>query len=73
MPARDAMRALSRWYDLDIELGDSSLAAVPFTASFGDEPIAEVLHIVAITLDAVVEHHGRSVVLVGRHPVLPPS
>ena len=51
-PAREAVRALARWYDVDLRLGDSTLAAVPLTASFRDEPVDEVLHIVAVTLGA---------------------
>jgi transmembrane sensor len=62
-PARDAVRALSRWYDIDLELGDSSLAAAPLTASFRDEPVDEVLHIVSVTLGARIRRNGRTVIL----------
>ena len=65
-PARDAVRALARWYDVDLRLGDSSLAAVPLTASFRDEPVDEVLHIVAVTLGARIRWTGRTVILVRR-------
>jgi transmembrane sensor len=65
-PARDAVRALARWYDVDLRLGDSTLAAVPLTASFRDEPVDEVLHIVAVTLGARVRWSGRTVILVRR-------
>jgi transmembrane sensor len=65
-PAREAVRALARWYDVDLRLGDSSLAAVPLTASFRDEPVDEVLHIVAVTLGARVRWSGRTVILVRR-------
>jgi transmembrane sensor len=65
-PAREAVRALARWYDVDLQLGDSTLAAVPLTASFRDEPVDEVLHIVAVTLGARVHWSGRTVILVRR-------
>lgn len=65
-PAREAVRALARWYDIDLRLGDSTLAAVPLTASFRDEPVDEVLHIVAVTLGARVRWSGRTVILVRR-------
>lgn len=65
-PAREAVRALARWYDVDLRLGDSTLAAVPLTASFRDEPVDEVLHIVAATLGARVRWSGRTVILVRR-------
>jgi transmembrane sensor len=65
-PAREAVRALARWYDVDLRLGDSTLAAVPLTASFRDEPVDEVLHIVAVTLGARVRWSGRTVILVRR-------
>jgi len=61
--AREAVVALSRWYDVDLRLGDSSLAALPLTASFRDEPVDEVLHIVAVTLGARVHWTGRTVFL----------
>jgi transmembrane sensor len=65
-PAREAVRALARWYDVDLRLGDSTLAAVPLTASFRDEPVDEVLHIVAVTLGARIRWSGRTVILVRR-------
>lgn len=62
-PTGEAVVALSRWYDLDLRLEDASLATVPFTASFRDEPVNEVLHIVAVTLGARVHWRGRTVFL----------
>jgi transmembrane sensor len=62
-PMREAVVALSRWYDVDLRLGDSTLAALPLTASFRDEPVDEVLHIVAVTVGARVHWSERTVFL----------
>ncbi len=61
-PLREVAPALARWYDLDVRVIDSALAARKFTASFHYEPISQVLEVVARSLDARVERHGRSVV-----------
>lgn len=66
VPLRDALPALARWYGLELTLGDSSLGNVPLTASFRDEPVTEVLHIVAITVGARVVHRETALVLVPR-------
>ena len=67
-PLREVAPALARWYDLDVQVTDSALAARKFTASFHYEPISQVLEVVARSLDARVERHGRSVVFApGRH------
>ena len=64
---RDAARGIARWYDIDLVVGDDALARVPLTASFRDEPVDEVLHIVAVTVGARVERHGQTYVLVASH------
>jgi len=67
-PLREVAPALARWYDLDVRVTDSALAARKFTASFHYEPISQVLEVVSRSLDARVERHGRSVVFApGRH------
>ena len=62
-PLREVAPALARWYDLDVQVTDSALAARKFTASFRNEPISQVLEVVARSLDARVARHGRSVVI----------
>jgi ferric-dicitrate binding protein FerR (iron transport regulator) len=66
VPLRDALPALARWYGLDLVLGDSTLGSVPLTASFRDEPVTEVLHIVAVTVGARVVHRETTTVLLPR-------
>jgi transmembrane sensor len=72
VPLRDALPALARWYGLELTLGDSSLGDVPLTASFRDEPVSEVLHIVAVTVGARVVHRETTLVLVPRAIPAPP-
>jgi transmembrane sensor len=66
VPLRDALPALARWYDIDVAVADTALGGVPLTASFRDEPVTEVLHIVAVTVGARVIHRGNTLVFVSR-------
>jgi transmembrane sensor len=66
VPLRDALPALARWYDIDVAVADTALGAVPLTASFRDEPVTEVLHIVAVTVGARVVRRGNTLVFVSR-------
>lgn len=45
----DVVRRLSRWYNADITITDSRLLDYTFYATFKDEPIEEVLKILALT------------------------
>jgi transmembrane sensor len=67
MPMREVVVELSRWYDLDIHLADSSLANQQLLASFKNEPVRDVLHAIAATMDATVERSGRDVVFRRAH------
>ncbi|HWC74640.1 MAG TPA: FecR domain-containing protein [Gemmatimonadales bacterium] len=62
-PLRDAVVDLSRWYDLDVQLADSSLGQIPLTASFTDEPGAEALRLIAASVHLQQVRNGRVVVL----------
>jgi transmembrane sensor len=68
VPLRDAVQAISRWYAIDLEVGTDALGRAPLTASFRDEPVAEVLHIVAVTVGARIERRGPRMVLVAPSP-----
>jgi transmembrane sensor len=57
---------LRRWYGIDLETSDSSLATRRLTATFETEPAAEVLRIVALALGAQVKQQGQTVTLVPR-------
>lgn len=61
MPLASAVRELERWYDVQITLGDTSLARVPLTATFDDQSVDQALSVVAGALDARYERDGRQV------------
>jgi transmembrane sensor len=65
-PLWDVVAELHRWYDEDIRLGDSTLARLPFSASFDVESfdqavqvITTVLPLRAVTRDGVVTLYRR--------------
>jgi ferric-dicitrate binding protein FerR (iron transport regulator) len=60
-PLRDAVAELSRWYDLDFVLADSTLGARHLTAVLAGEAIPETLTLLGSTLDIAYERHDRTV------------
>ena len=62
-PLGDVVRTLGRWYNVEIRLADSALAARRLTASFQNEPIDLVLHRIALTLGLRVERAGGAALL----------
>ncbi|HWZ60362.1 MAG TPA: FecR domain-containing protein [Gemmatimonadaceae bacterium] len=62
-PLREVIADLVRTYNVDIVLGDTTLAATPITASFGQQSLEAVLDVVATTADAHIEHGGRTIVV----------
>ena len=65
-PLRDAAVQLGRWYDLDVRLADTTLGAKRLTATFKDEPLSQVLHLIAASLDVRIGQQGRVVTVRGR-------
>jgi transmembrane sensor len=62
-PLADALPRLSRWFDRDVRLADSTLATRRLTARFrADQPADVVFDGVALALGARVSHQGRVVV-----------
>jgi transmembrane sensor len=60
----DVVRAdLRRWYGIELRVADPALAARRLTATFGGEPAARVVEIVALALGARAEQAGDTVVL----------
>lgn len=57
----DVQAALARWYNLDITLRDAEEAPLALTASFQDEPPAEILNVIASAMGLRYEREGRSV------------
>jgi transmembrane sensor len=66
-PLRDVIAELRRWYDLDLQVHDSAVAARRLTASFSDESVPLVLERIALSLDLRVDRQGRTIVLRPRH------
>jgi len=62
-PLRDVVRELGRWYDVDVTLGDSTLATVPITGSFTGESADAVLGDVARLLDLRYTRNGGRALL----------
>ncbi len=58
---RDALPQLSRWYDLEFRLADSSLGRVPLTATFKNQPTEDVLDLLAASLGMRQVRSGRTV------------
>ncbi len=63
IPLRDVVPQLARWYDLDIRLGDGTLAARQLTASFDNLSVSQVLDLMVLSLGLRVEREGRTVTL----------
>jgi transmembrane sensor len=66
-PVPEALAALSRWYDLDLRLGDSTIATRHLTATFSGENANEMLQLLASTLGVRYARHGRVVTLSADH------
>lgn len=60
-PFARVARELERWYDIEIEITDSSLARAPLIASFDSQPLDDVLSVVSRSLDARYTRQGRLV------------
>jgi len=63
VPLREALPAIGRWYDMEITLGDSSLANRRLVASFGPHSAHEVVRLIALAVNARYEERGDTVVL----------
>jgi transmembrane sensor len=63
-PVPVVVAEIGRWYDVEIQVPDSTLAGRHLTISFDDEPLDTLLREIAAALNARVERQGRTVVLV---------
>jgi transmembrane sensor len=63
-----AVPMLERWYDVDIRLTDSTIAARRVTAEFRDESAAEAMQALSVALDLDVARNGRSFAVGTRKP-----
>ncbi|HEX6535716.1 MAG TPA: FecR domain-containing protein [Gemmatimonadaceae bacterium] len=60
-PLGDVVHTIERWYDVDITFSDSSLAAVPLTATFTGKPLDDVLDVIGRALDLRYTRTGSHV------------
>jgi transmembrane sensor len=67
-PLGEVALTLERWYNVEIRLADSALAARRLTATFKNEPIDLVLKRIALTLSLRVERGDASVLLLRKNP-----
>lgn len=60
-PFREVAASLSRWYDLDIELADSTIGRQALTVTFGSESTHQVLDALALLTHTRYAQRGRTV------------
>ena len=60
--------SLRRWYGMDVRIADSTLNGRTLTASFNEEPLADVLRVIGLALDAPVTQQDSTVVIGRRDP-----
>lgn len=65
-PLREVAIALSRWYDLDVQLADNSIATRHLALTLEDETPEVVLNMIALSLDLRVERKDQTVRLYPR-------
>jgi ferric-dicitrate binding protein FerR (iron transport regulator) len=61
IPLRDALPQLSRWWDVDFRLADTTLGDVPLTATLGPRLSPDMLDLLASALGMRQEREGRTV------------
>jgi transmembrane sensor len=67
-PLREALPQLSRWFDLEFRLADSSMGDVPLTATLRTQPTSDVLDNLAASLGMRQRQEGRTVTLYSTNP-----
>lgn len=58
-----ASQRLGQWYDVDVQLADSSLAGRPVSGEYAGEPLDHVLTLITAAVGADFERHGKHVVI----------
>ena len=58
-PLEEVARVISRWFDLDVRVSDTTLARRLITADFPTQSADEMVATLAIAVHAEVEHNGR--------------
>jgi transmembrane sensor len=62
-PLSEVAVELHRWYGIDLQLSDPSLASRHLTATFSGEPADRVLQVISLALGADIERHGDTAVV----------
>jgi ferric-dicitrate binding protein FerR (iron transport regulator) len=62
-PLREVLPRFNRWFDVEVHLGDSTLATDRFTATFADETSTQAVQILAAALSLRVVSAGRALIL----------
>ncbi len=62
-PLPEVLATIARWYDLDIQVADATVAEHPVTAEFSTQSADEMLQALAVAVEATVERKGRHVTL----------
>lgn len=60
-PFEEVAQKLEHWYDLRVRLADASMEVDRLNATFQDEPVSEVLSVIAKTLSLRYEREGKTV------------
>jgi transmembrane sensor len=67
-PLRNALPELSRWFDLDFRLADTSLGGISVAATLTNQPTDEALGFLAASLGLRADRQGRMVTFRPAHP-----
>ena len=59
----DVQRTVERWYGVKLQVHDASMRERHLTASFTNEPVDQVLHILALAVGGTVERRGNTAIL----------
>lgn len=63
-PLKDVVQLLNRAYDYRVIIDDPALEKIPYTAEFEKNSLAEILKVMAKSLDLKVEAEGREIHLI---------
>jgi transmembrane sensor len=62
-PLSEVASSMRRWYGIDLQIADPSLANRHITATFSGEPPERVLEVLRLALGADIERHGDTAVV----------
>jgi transmembrane sensor len=68
-PVSEVIAEISRWYEVDLRVGNQALASRHLTIAFDREPLDTILQEIAAVLNAHVERRGRVIYLTPSTPV----